>query len=197
MKNKNIGFDLDDVLLDFCDALLKHLNKKYNKDVKREEINSYFVEDFFDIPRSEGRALFDNFFFHNDHLQAVPVSGAQDVVERLSKDNDLHIITAKPEILKDITHEWLATHYLERFSSIHFANFFTDTHKKRKKSEICLENNIQIFIDDSYETAVDVSSVGIPVLLFDTPWNQNDHLPKGVKRIYSWEEIEMEINNLI
>ncbi len=196
-KSKNIGFDLDDVLLDFCDALLKHLNAKYNKDVKREAINHYFVEDFFGIPRSEGRELFDNFFFHEDHLHAVPVSGAQEVIESLSKDSNLHIITAKPEILRDITLTWLRTHYPERFSSVHFANFFTDTHEKRKKSEICLEHNIDIFVDDSYETAIDVSSVGIPVLLFDAPWNQQDYLPKGVTRIYSWRDIEKEIHNLL
>lgn len=197
--SKNIGFDLDDVLLNFSDALREHMNRKYNKNVQREEITTFFVEEAFDISPKDARETIDDFFFHEDHLMAAPVHGSQEVIGRLSKNNNLHIVTAKPDILDSVTKGWLKEHFPDKFEVVYFANWFSGGHeeskKKRKKSEICIECGTEIFIDDSLETAADVSSVGIPVLLFNTPWNQRENLPDNVTRVYSWEEVEKEINN--
>ncbi len=196
-KSKNIGFDLDDVLLNFSDILRDHMNEKYKKNVQRDEINTFQIEGHFGISSIEARETIDNFFFHDDHLKAIPIKGSQEAIERLSKSNNLHIITAKPDMLEQITKEWLDKHFPNKFKAVYFANWFIKNEKKRNKSEICLETGTDIFIDDSLDTAVDVSSVGIPVLLFDKPWNQKVDLPDNVTRVYSWEEIEREVNNLI
>ncbi len=197
-KPKNIGFDLDDVLLNFSDALREHMNRKYMKSVNRDDITTFFIEEAFGISPIDARETIDNFFFHQDHIDAFPVDGSKDVIDRLSKANKLRIITAKPDILEGITKEWIDKHFPHKFENIHFANWFSKDKIKRKKSEICIEYNIDIFIDDSPETARDVSSVGIPVLLFDTPWNREEKFSdNNVTRVYSWDQIEKEINNLI
>lgn len=195
-KSKIIGFDLDDVLLNFSDVLRGHMNEKYKKNIGRNDITTFFVEDAFGITPQDARETIENFFFHDDHLKAVPIDGSQDVIERLSKENNLHIITAKPDTLNEITMQWLDKYFPNKFEAVHFANFFGDKEKKRKKSEVCLECGTDVFIDDSLETATDVSSVGIPVLLFDAPWNQKKNLPEKVTRVYSWDDIEKEINLL-
>lgn len=196
-QKRKIGFDLDDVLLNFSDVLRGHLNEKYDKNVQRHEITTFMVEDAFGISSQDARKSIEDFFFHTDHLTASPVGGAQEAIERLSKNNSLHIITAKPDILEQITKEWLGRNFPDMFDAVYFANWFSKDKEKRNKSDICLECGTDIFIDDSLDTALDVSSVGIPVLLFDTPWNQRENLPTNVKRVYSWEEIEKEINNLV
>ncbi len=196
-KPKKIGFDLDDVLLNFSDVLRDHMNEKYKKNVQRDEINTFFIEEVFGISPIDARETIDNFFFHDDHIRALPVNGSQEVIERLSENNTLHIITAKPDTLEEITKEWLSRHFPDKFEAVYFANWFANNEKKRKKSEICLEQETDIFIDDSLDTAVDVSSIGIPVLLFNTPWNQRENLPHNVTRVYSWVDIEREINNLV
>lgn len=189
---------MDDVLLNFNEALLVHANRKYNKNIKIDDIDTYlFLEEKFGVSGEEVVSTLNNFFFHADHIEASPNSEAIDVVNNLSKKFDLLIITAKPETLKDSTNEWLNKHYTNMFSELHFANHFGLTEKKRKKSEICQELGIDIFVEDSLGNALDVSSVGIPVLLIDKKWNQDDNLPDLVKRVHSWSEIEKEIENLI
>lgn len=196
-KEINIGFDLDDILLDFNNAYRVHLNKKYNKDTKREDYYSIYSGDVFQLSEEEAESALDNFFFHNDHLTATTVDGSEEIVKRLSQKYNLEIITAKPDTLEEHTKTWLDKYFPDMFSIVHFANWFSKDKEKRKKSDICKERNISVFIDDSLETAIDISSIGIPVLLFDTPWNQTEALPKGVIRVFSWEEIEKEIYNLL
>lgn len=43
-------------------------------------------------------------------------------------------------------------------------------------------------IDDSPVYAMQVASIGIPVLLYDTPWNQGIESP-GITRVFSWENV--------
>lgn len=194
---KKIGFDLDDVLLNFSDPFREFLNKKYSTNVKREDLKTFYIEKFFglsdDVVKNEVAA----FLLHDDHKNTLPIDGSMPVIQKLSQKYILEIITAKPDYLTDDTYEWLAKYFNGMFSVVHFTNHFQDSHKKRKKSDVCKSEGVNIFIDDSLDNAIDVSSVSIPVLLFDTPWNQSDVLPKLVKRVFSWEEIEKEIENLI
>lgn len=194
VSGKKIGFDLDDVLLNFSDSLRGHMNQKYGKSIKREDLTTFYIEEIFGITSDDSRSVIDSFFFHDDHAQSLPMDGAQKVVEKLSANNKLYIITAKPSSLEKHTAEWLEEYFPAMFEKVHFANFFDTKEKRRKKSEICIELGIEIFIDDSIDNAHDVSSVGIPVLLFDAPWNQTDELPPLVTRVRSWEEIDVILN---
>ncbi|RNB74696.1 hypothetical protein EDM56_31090, partial [Brevibacillus fluminis] len=50
--------------------------------------------------------------------------------------------------------------------------------------------NVDMFIEDRLENALQLSEeMGIPVFLFDTPYNQAT-LPKLVHRIYDWRELD-------
>ena len=79
-------------------------------------------------------------------------------------------------------------HFPDLFKEIYFINYFHGAGKKRTKSEVCKELGIEIFIDDSLYHANDISSIGTPVLLLNTPWNQGEVKPP-ITRVYSWKEI--------
>ncbi len=192
-KSKKIGFDLDDVLMSFSDSLREHFNLKYNKNVKRSDITSFYVEEFFDIDPTEARKAIDDFYHHEDHAQALPLEGSLDSIKKLSINNKLYIVTARPDLVKEITQKWLDKHFPNLFETIQYTNHH-DKEKRRKKSEVAKELEIEIFIDDSLDNAKDISESGIPVLLFDTPWNQTEELPELVTRVYSWEEIFENLN---
>ncbi|MFZ2523259.1 MAG: hypothetical protein WAW92_02620 [Minisyncoccia bacterium] len=194
---KKIGFDLDDVLLNLSDPLREFLNIKYTRSVKREDLKDFYIESIYGIEREIFKKDIADFYLHNDHINSSPINGAVEVVEQLSKKYILEIVTAKPDSLAEITEQWLLKHFPNMFKVVHFANHHHDNHKKRLKSEICLVENISVFIDDSLDNAKDLSSSNIPVLLFDAPWNQSESLPGLVKRVHSWNEIEKEIENLL
>ncbi len=188
-KIKNIGFDLDDVLLNFSDAIREHFNLKFNKNIQRKDIVAFDLEHSYGITKQEARQLIDDFFFHEDHHRALPVEGAVEATKQLSEIFDLYIITAKPESLRDHTELWIKKYFEDNFKDIHFANHYGAQFVKRNKSDMCKELGIEVFIDDGLHNALDVAGSGIPVLLFDKPWNQSDELPELVTRVHSWEEI--------
>lgn len=63
----------------------------------------------------------------------------------------------------------------------------------KEKAPICLEENIDLFIDDSIKNCKEVARVNIPVLLFDNNYNKNCML---FKRVFSWKEIYEEIERM-
>ncbi|MFH1473227.1 MAG: hypothetical protein ABIF06_02345 [bacterium] len=189
---KIIGLDLDDVLLNFNDAFLEFHNHNYNTNHRRKDIKSYYQEDFWEIKKQEIQKRLNEFYYSLFHKNASPVEGAVEAIAELSKNNTLHIITASPqEIEKEIKH-WLKQHFKNNFDSVHFARKSIFDKDVKSKKDFCKNLKIEVFVDDALHNAEDVASIGIPVFLFDTPWNQGELKPL-ITRVYSWGEI---INNL-
>jgi len=98
------------------------------------------------------------------------------------------IITAREESrVKDVYHiskEWLGKH------AVPYDKLIINS---TNKAERCIENNINIFIDDSIEHCENVqNNLRIPVYLFNSPYNQK-HENTHIKRVFSWKEIYEEV----
>lgn len=63
----------------------------------------------------------------------------------------------------------------------------------REKAPICLEEKIDLFIDDSIRNCMKIASVNIPVILFANKYNENCTL---FKRVFNWKEIYKEIERI-
>lgn len=188
MKRK-IGIDFDDVIFDFNRSYVEHHNKVYGTDMTRDRITDYMMEKVWNIPIEEIMPRIDKFCFSDDHFEVLPVEGSVKAIKELSKNNELIIITSRPDSKKDITLKWLEKNFNGFIGEVCFTNSFGgDVNKKRKKSSVCKELGIDIFIEDAPIYAKDVSDSGIPVLLIDAPWNKN---VSGdlIKRVHSWDEI--------
>ena len=54
-----------------------------------------------------------------------------------------------------------------------------------------------MFFEDKHDNAVMIhEECDIPVILFDTPYNR-EPIPKGVIRVYNWEEAAQWVNSLV
>jgi len=191
-KSKIIGFDLDDVLLNFNDALLPYHNHHFGTSYEREHIKSFNLSVLWGCSESEVIERVLNFYQSPEHRDASPVEGAVQAIRNLKKRHKLFIVTARHEEIKEETLGWVDKHFPKMFEAVHFTNHFYGN-KKRGKGEVCVELGIEIFVDDSINNAKDITNFGIPVLLFDTPWNQTE-VNEPINRVYSWEEIEKHIN---
>lgn len=191
MTSKNykiIGFDLDDVLLDFNKALCEYNNLTYGTSHKREDVTTYDLEELWGCNRGEVIKRIFDFYQSPAHMRVLPISGAVEGIRALKKDNVFHIITAKPDILRSVTQQWLDKYFPGIFESVHFTNSIGFPGIGRTKAEVCNELGVEIFVDDSMDNAKNVSSVGIPVLLLNSPWNQGE-VSQLVTRVNSWQEI--------
>ena len=186
-KHRVIGLDLDDVLAGFNETLSQYHNKHYGTKYRREDIRSFSLEETWNVTSEVAIQRLWAFLESPELTNTLPISGSVSGVHTLKQHSSLQLVTARPESLKDKTFEWLERYFPKVFNEIHFVNHFGDG-KRRGKGEVCKELGVEIFVDDSMANAVDIASVRIPVLLFDTPWNQGS-VNEPIKRVHSWEEI--------
>jgi uncharacterized HAD superfamily protein len=190
-----IGVDLDDVLLDFFGTFCGYVNKTRGTSYTRENQTDFAVEKSWGWSKEDAYQAVLDFYHSEDHRSAIPVSGAVDAIAQLSKEHTIHVITSKPEFMKEETERWIQKYFPGMISSIQFMNHYHGDGKKRSKAETCRELGIQVFVDDSAEQARNVSSVGIPVLMPDAPWNRQEKVGPLVTRAYSWVEIVKKIQS--
>ena len=131
--------------------------------------------DFYNCPRFE---------------QLKPVAGAKNAVKKLNLNHQLFAITSRPDVTEPMTRIWIKRNFLDGFQGVHFSNHFVlQTKNKKTKSDICKQLGVEIMIDDHIDYALDCSQNGIPVLLMDATWNQDEVLPENVRRVKGWREI--------
>jgi len=189
-----IGFDLDDVLLSFQDTMRQYHNETYGTNYTREQDNTWNLWERWNCTPEESVKRVRDFFAHESHHAAPPLPGSVDAIRALKQNHEFCIITAKPESFKEKTEEWLEKHFPNMFDKLVFTNAFHGDGKKRKKSEVCNELGVQIYIEDAMHNAQDVADNGIPVFLMDSPWNQGELPSPLITRVFSWDEIVEKIN---
>src|SRR4051812_18112092 len=122
---KIIGVDLDDVLLQFTEHLLRFLNAKYGTRHQRKDSFDFKLERVW----NESKELVDRkileFYGSEAHAQAAPFPDAIPGIQKLKEaGHELHLITSKPDSLRAVTEKWLDAHFPGAFAGVHFMNEF-------------------------------------------------------------------------
>lgn len=189
-----IGIDIDNVISNFNEALL---NEYINHD--KELRNTGIVNKDADYVR---RGMFDwteeeEYNFYKDNIERIArnlevIDGAKEYIDKLKSDGHyICIITGRAnDDYKDpfnMTKEWLNKHdiYYDKL-------ILTDVRNKYSKAEKCLENNIDVMLDDSVRICKSCIEYNIKAFLMDTPYNRFADLT----RIYNWKEFYDVISNM-
>ncbi len=190
-----IGIDVDDVLADFMNSMIKYHNDRYNTDYSREDFKTYNLwETIGGNEEDTVKKIYD--FYHTSHFDNIPpTEGSQDAVKELNKNNVLRVITSRPYDLHDQTLKWLDRYFLGKFEEAHFTNEWAGgIGKPTRKRDMCKEHGIDILIEDSLAYANECASDRTRVYLMNRPWNQSENLSKKITRVYSWKDILDKIN---
>jgi uncharacterized HAD superfamily protein len=196
-RKLDIAIDFDDVLFDMTPSLIEYVNAHYGTAVTYEEHFSFFLEDVWSVSIEEAKRRVDEFVRSDRHGQVPPVPDAIAVTRRLQQKHRLHLVTGRCLTHKPQAMSFLDIHFAETFETYNFTNFFSDVHKDKAitKAELCQNKGMHVLIEDAPVHALDVAKLGIPVLLYDRPWNKDlahDH----ITRVRNWLEIEREIHKL-
>lgn len=191
-----IGIDIDGVLTDIeqwqIDVGSKFYYEKYNKNI----INpmGYDFTEIFDVEEKLDSELWREYLF--DYAINEPARKyAGEVISKLkSKGNEIYIITARFLTDKDTEigdrMRNIVVNWLEQYNICYDKIIFS----KEEKLDICLENNIDLMIEDKVDNISKISEK-IPVICFDARYNQECQ-GKKIIRCYSWYDIYNKINNL-
>lgn len=191
-----IGVDIDNVISTFNEELLEEFLKHNRELGYSDEINEnadYITRGMFNWKDGEVEA------FYRDNIERIVnklnvKDGAKEYIDKLKKDgHSIYIITGRDNGEHsnpyNNTKKWLddnAIYYDELILTNAYKN---DEHGK---SEKCIENSIDIMIDDSIHICKDCIDYGITTLLMDTPYNRNVN---DIPRVNSWKEIYDFITN--
>ena len=190
---KKAGFDLDDFKWEFNVELIPFMNETLGTSVTYETHHSFDFSEVYGIPNQEALVHVERFCHDwRLHGKIQPTPGALRGMNELKNDYLLPSVTSRCESIRSQTEELAYVHgFHNMIESITFTNATTRRpeyqHQKLKKSEVCLREGIGVFGDDALHNALDIASVGIPVLLLDRPWNQAK-LPHNVIRVGNWRE---------
>lgn len=190
-----IGIDIDNVISNFNEELLKEYIK-HDKELRNTGIIN-------ENPEYIGRGMFDwiedeEKSFYIDNIERIVKrlnvkDGAKEYIDKLKEDgHSIYIITGRDNgeysNPYNMTKEWLDNNFIYYDELILTNAYKNDKHGKTEK---CLENHIDIMIDDSVHICQDCIENNITTLLMDTPYNKQVDMP----RVYNWEDIYEFISN--
>lgn len=188
-----IAIDIDEVLCKTNDFFLEDFNKEHKTNYTREDIKSYYFDNFEKYePEYVFKKLIEH-FSNKGHIYTLS-ENAKETLIKLKEKHSLSIITAREDFMKELTLTWLEKHFGKDFFENIYFSAFSKIHKC--KSQICEDYAFELLIEDAPAYALNTSKKGIKVFLMDCPWNKNLEENKNLIRVKNWLDIEEKINEL-
>lgn len=184
---KRFGIDIDGTVT--CPStFVPYLNEAFNLNITLADIRQY---DFMPlVPVSEKE--FSTWFTEIEpviYSKSPLAQGARDILKKWEQEHELYFISARSSHLLELTKEWFAAQGL----------LYHDVHLLGSHDKIAAARDYQvdIFFEDKHDNAVNIhEQLEIPVILFNTPYNQ-EPIPKGVIRVNDWQEANEWVQNWI
>ncbi|MFA5779555.1 MAG: hypothetical protein WC947_05425 [Elusimicrobiota bacterium] len=177
----NIGTDLDGVIAD-SDPVYRFFIKKFlGRELKREDVTSFFYEDCLGISVEEMNRVWDFFNEEKGWEKIEPVAGAIECLNKFASKNKIFVVSSRPVFLEKVTKDWL-----DKYKVNYDKLILTDG---QPKLNVIKNLNITHFIEDRLDYAQDMAKAGIKVLLFDYPWNQHSEKQLNLFRVENWGDI--------
>jgi uncharacterized HAD superfamily protein len=198
---RRIYVDLDDVLAQTGRMFLRVLAEEFDRVVAFEEIRSYHLGDSFRLAPGE----LDEFMrvaHEPDALATIePMPGAAEgLAAWMAGGYEIFIVTGRPPATREPTADWLDRHAIPR-SEFHFldklSQYYDGVHNSTDGAltltdlpalDFCLA------VEDFPGITTHLTrELGVPVALFDRPWNQrvdgHDGAAAEIVRCRDWSEI--------
>ena len=178
MTIKRLGLDIDGTVTS-PKTFLPYLNSSFNKKLSLSDITQYDLanllnitqEEFFEWLKSNEETIYSN---------AIIAEHAHPILEDWKGNYELFYISARGNHLLDTTRNWFTTN---RVPYHHI-----DLIGKHDKINSIKKHQVDVFFEDKHDNACDIAEeCDIPVILFNTPYNQGA-VPSGVKRLDTWPE---------
>ena len=194
-----IGIDIDDTTFLTVKSMLKYA------DIFEEEIsgvptssdsfglitNRYYLKVLYGWD-DETKFAFFRKYYKNVLEECTMLPNADKVIQKLKKNGDtIHFITARLMNIEGCDTESITKDSLKKF---HIPYDYLDLHVS-DKLKFFKENNMDLCIEDSYETCRELMDNGIKAILMTT--KMNEQIDAGdITRVNNWDEIYEEIQKI-
>lgn len=191
-----IGIDIDDTTMLTVKAMLKYADKFEEEisgiPVARDSFglikDRYYLKALYGWDDSTKNEFFRK-YYKNVLEECTILPDADKVLQKLKEEGDtIHFITARLMNIEGCDSENITK---ETFKKYNIPYDSLDLHIYNK-IEFFKENNIEICIEDSYDTCRKLTDIGIKSILMTTKMNK-EIIDDEITRVNNWNEIYDEI----
>lgn len=179
MQKLNLCIDIDGTVTEPF-YWLNRANKFFGKQVKPEDVSVYEIHRVLDIAEDDYNEFYD-LYGQLLHKEAEARFGASEVLKRLYDHHNIHFVTAREGVMKDVSVAWLEKHEMPMDSIWLLGSHYKVDQARELKSDL--------FIEDNYSNALQLAKAGFDVLLIDCSYNKGN-LPHNVTRVKNWFQIK-------
>ncbi len=186
----NIGIDIDGVLTDLEKAIID-FGTKMSVEEKwpiKIDVSKYWEVEALEWTQEQADKFWNKYLVEYV-VESKPRMFSEEIIEMLKKEeNNIYIITARNEYgmppeyygkMQELTREWLKNQDI-KYDKLIFA-------RDSEKLHQCIENNVEIMIEDSPNNIEDISKK-IKVIKFDCQYNKQVN-GENIITAYSWYHI--------
>lgn len=194
-----IGIDIDDTAVITVNSMLKYADQ-YNKEVLgKDEIknslglikNRYYLKAIYGWNDKEKFDFF-NMYYKNVLEECKPMDYVSKVCNQFKEDgNEIYFITARLNNIENCNTEEITKKTLQE-NNIPYDKLIINA---SDKIEAARKYNIDLFIEDSFETCSQLSEIGINNILMTT--KMNEQIDEGkIIRVNNWNKVYEEYKKL-
>lgn len=191
-----IGIDIDDTTFLTVKSMLKYADK-YEEEISGIPTNRdsfglikdrYYLKVLYGWDDKTKFAFFDK-YYKNVLEECTMLPGADKTIQKLKSEGDeIYFITARLMNIKDCDTEGITKRSLEKFN-IPYDKLYLHI---SDKLTFFKENEIDLCIEDSFDTCRQLTDNGIKSILMTTKMNASID-STGITRVNNWDEIYNEI----
>jgi uncharacterized HAD superfamily protein len=192
-----LGIDIDDTISKTCDILVEYgreytenyLNREATLEFTGDNSTHFYIEALYGWTKEESSKFFE--LYYKKFIENVtPKQDSVEIINKLHDEGHKIILITSRDNFANVNARVETEKWLQK-QGIKYDNLVTDVYSKY---QACLDNKVELFIDDSYKNCMEMASNGIEVFMVDAKYNYSLNDEK-IRRVYSWKEIYSLINS--
>ena len=186
-----LGIDIDDVLTNTSETINELIMNESDSE-KSQELKEHMKEIMKGNISDFDVLAFCSENYVNVYKRVKLKENAKEVIKRLlDRGYEIYFITARGERMGFFKGAEEATLEFLKANDIKYNEIILGA---MDKATVCLENKIDVFIDDSVEHCEDVSKVGVKSIVFTSGVNKD--VVTDIDRVNDWLELEDKIREI-
>ncbi|AAK81310.1 hypothetical protein BJV85_000524 [Clostridium acetobutylicum] len=178
MEQLNICIDIDGTITDAY-YWIDLCNSYFKTSITEKDATQYYIHKILNVPLEEYNEFYEKYKYKL-HSEQKLRKDVKSVITKLSQNNNIFFVTARERDLTILTYS-----YLRKKEIPYDSLFILGTHHKVPTAR---QLNCDLFIEDNYDNALELSKAGFKVLLIDTYYNRKP-LNQNIIRFYNWDEV--------